>query len=141
MWDAHLELSNAQAVTASAASENLYDAGVDFLGAGEPILVHVSVQTTFVGITSLSVACQSSDASAFGSYTTHWTGPAIALASLVAGYTFILPSLPSIAGDRYWRLYYTVVGGAGTAGKLDAGLVPAVQSNGYTITKQLYDAM
>ena len=139
-WDGHCEFSDAQAVTASAASTNLYDARADGLGAGEPIQVHASVQTTFVGITSLSVALQSSDGTGFGTSTTHWTGPAIALASLAAGYRFNVPAVPS-NGDRYWRLYYTVVGGAGTAGKIDAGLVHTKQTNGYETTKQLYDAL
>lgn len=137
--DAHNMFSDAQDVTVSAESDNVVDLLAARRGAGEKLQIACNVQTTFVGGTSIAVSLQSSAAAAFGSYTTHWTGPAIGVASLAAGYRFELPDLPDDIA-RYVRLYYTVVG-TFTAGYLDAALVKDKQSNHYDAIKSQYDAI
>jgi hypothetical protein len=140
--DDTLVLSDHQAITASAASTNIIDigaAGTPFghaaavrrdIGIGTDIDVEVRVTTTFATLTSLSVALQVDDDAAFGSPTTIATGPAVAAASLVAGYRFTFPAtLPEGTAERYIRLLYTVAGSDATAGKVFAGVVAARQTN------------
>ena len=130
--DAHNEFSDAQAVTASAASENIIDLNAARRGAGVPLKIHAAVNTAFVGTgsTTLTISFQSSSAEAFSSPTTHWQISAVDEADLVAGKRFELPPVPDDAA-QYGRLYYTVGSGPFTAGKIDAALVIDKQTNHY----------
>jgi hypothetical protein len=125
---------DADAVTASAASESVIDLMKARRGAGTPLKIFCQVQTTFASAAqdgTMSVKLQTDDDENFGSSTTHWTTPAIAEASLVAGYCYDLPDIPATS-ERYARLYFTVAGsGNFTAGKFDAGIVLDRQTNGY----------
>ena len=116
--------SDDQAVTASAASENLIDLGVARdIGKGKPIPILCQVTTAFATLTSLTVALQVDDNSSFSSAKTVLTTAAIAAASLVAGYKFALDYVPRGTDERYVRLYYTVAGSDATAGNISAGVV------------------
>lgn len=140
--DDTLVLSDAQAVTASAGSTNIIDlgaAGTAFghaaavrrdIGIGTEIPISVTVDTTFATLTSLAISVQVDDDVAFGSPTTIATGPAIAAATLVAGYKFTFPAeLPEGTNEHYLRLFYTVAGSSATAGKITAAVVAGRQTN------------
>ncbi len=98
--DDTLVLSDGQAITVDAGSTNIIDlgaAGTPYgaaaavrrdIGIGTNIPIVISVTETFATLTSLTVSIQVDDDVAFGSPTTIATGPAIAAASLVAGYRF-----------------------------------------------------
>src|SRR5262245_60054342 len=91
--------SEAQAITASAASTNLIDRGAPGTPLGAPttvprdlgksdIPILIQVVTAFATLTSLAVTLQADDDVAFGSPTTVDQTPTIAVATLVAGYKF-----------------------------------------------------
>lgn len=140
IYDNSLLLSDAQAVTASAASTNVIDlgaTGTPFGGAAmtrdigigcEPVVLSVRVTTTFATLTSLAVSVQTSPDNS--TWTSISTGAAIAAASLVAGYQFDVPArFPEGTKARYVRLYYTVAGSNATAGAITAGVVADRQTN------------
>lgn len=111
--------SEDQALTASAASTNV----IPMNGAhpGDALKLSVRVTETFSGGTSVAVGLRTDSAAAMSSPVVLWQGPAIAVATLVAGYEFNLPDLPPTV-EAYCDLYYTVVG-TPTAGKVTAGFV------------------
>lgn len=147
-FDSLLELSNAQAITATAASTTIYDVfgagsgnavnqvfgqgvtnpGAD-IGLGDGLAVPVAfftIGTTFLTLTSLTIAVQAaaSSSNSPGSYVTLSQTAAIPAASLVAGATIILP-IPPFApiepGEtvpRFYRFNYTVAGSNATAGTI-----------------------
>ncbi len=129
MIESQARLSNAQAVTASAASSNYYDFGaaVD-AGVGNAIPVNCSVDTTFNTLTDLTVTIQTDDNTSFTSATTVFASAAIPLASLTAGAQI---KLPAIKGglERYVRAYYTVGGSNPTLGKINLSLGDNAQAN------------
>ena len=128
--DANTLFSNAQAITASAGSDNAVDAGADRdVGGGRPVEVFAQVVEDFATLTSLKVGLQTADDAAFAAPVTLQETAAIPAASLKAGYQFALSTLPK-GCRRYLRLYYTVAGTAATAGAVTAGLVLDRQSNG-----------
>ena len=140
--------SKAQAITVTAASDNI----IDLLATGTPhgdaaalarnlglnhdiaFVVQVLEQFTAAGAATLTVALQCDDNEAFSSPKTIWTSPAYSLAQLKPGARLnINPSM--VAGylndgvtERYMRLNYTVATGPMTAGKVFAGIVAAVQN-------------
>ena len=137
--DTSLVLSDAQGITASAASANVIDlgpTGTPFganaplgrdIGRGRDIDLAVSVRQTFATLTSLTVAVQTSPDNA--TWTTIASGAAVPLASLVAGYQFKVPGeIPEGTNARYLRLYYTVAGSAATAGQISAAVVASRQT-------------
>lgn len=140
IFDAQTRFSNAQAVTASAASTNV----IDLMAAGIPygndvalsrdlgifdIPLRIQVTTAFATLTSLKVAVQTDDNSSFSSATTVLETEAIAAAALVAGYQFNIDKFPLKTSERYVRLYFTVAGSDATAGKITAGVVAANEQN------------
>lgn len=118
------EYSDAQAVTASAASTNVVDLDAAGKIEGKPYYLHVKVNTsaTAAGDATVTFALQTDDDEAFGSATTLWTSAAIGKATLVAGYEVIRLPINGLALERYTRVYYTVATGPLTAGKFDAFL-------------------
>lgn len=54
-----------------------------------------------------------------GTQTTHYTGPAIAVATLVAGYRYCVVPLPAGTYERYLGIVQTTGTAAFTAGKVD----------------------
>ncbi len=94
------------------------------LGAGEPMYLVLQVTTTFVGATSTTKfdLVSDSDAALTTSKTTHATTGAIPVATLVEGYTKVIP-LPSEATyERYLGLWETNATAAVTAGAINAFL-------------------
>lgn len=135
IFDATNLFSDAQAITASAASTNVIDFGATGtpkhaanalsrdLGKGRKLDFTARVVEDFATLTSLTLVIQGSVDAAFSSPVTIATSAAIPAASLVAGYVFPLPVIPRGASYRYMRTYYTVGGSNATAGKITAGLV------------------
>lgn len=131
LLDMETLFSNAQAVTATAASTNVIHTAYGKLkeiSFGTPLPLLIQVVEDFEGLTSLKVAVQTSADEAFTSPVTLAETAAIAAADLKAGYRFPINFMPK-GNLGYTRLYYTVVG-TGTAGKIDAGFV-AGHDNSY----------
>jgi len=135
IFDQQTLLSDAQAITATAASTNVLDLGpikagiVRDIGKGKQIPLLIQVVETFNNLTSLAVALQVDDNEAFGSPKTVWTSTVV-LADLKAGKVVIPEYIPRGTDERYLRLNYTVTGTAPTLGKVTAGVTMGNQSNG-----------
>jgi len=141
IFDKTLLFSDAQAITATAASTNIIDLGATGtvygaaaaltrdVGKGNRLPINIQVVEAFNNLTSLTVSVQVDSVENFGSPKTI-ASQTIALADLVAGkvssLNFVLPG----ADERYLRVHYDVTGTAPTTGKVTAGIVAAVQSNG-----------
>lgn len=152
-FDNALLLSNAQAITTTAASTNLYDVtgtgsgsapnqifgtstvfGAD-IGQGDGAVrptAYFTVPTAFTSSGSsatLTIAIQAAIDNGSGSpssYTTIVQTDAITTATLAAGTNFSIPIPPLTAGEalpRFYRFNYTVASGPFTAGTLTAGIL------------------
>ena len=141
IFDKQNLFSDAQAITATAASTNVIDLGATGTVAGEgapisrdigpgvPIPLRVQVVEAFNTLTSLAVALQVSTTENFAAPITVET-QTIALADLKAGAVFGgLYYVPRGTNARYARLNYTVTGTAPTTGKVTAGIVAGHQEN------------
>lgn len=129
--------SDSQAVTATAVSTN----SLDLRPNGKPIgnvgalvgdvgdsdvEIMFMVTEDFNNLTSLKVALEMDDNSAFSSPTVVASSEAIPAASLKAGYKFRLPNgIPQGTTERFIQARYTVDGIAPTTGKIFAGVVLA----------------
>lgn len=128
--DAHNLFSDAQAITANAASTNYLDLGsARDIGVGENLYLVVSVDTAFTDSSSNStgaVILQSDDNSSFSSATNVATLATIAT-NAAAGVVYIarLPAIPT--PERYLRLYYEMTGGDFSTGAVTAFLTHDVQ--------------
>lgn len=139
--DKNLQISSAQAITATAVSTDVIDAGATKnpaigrdLGGGTQLFLEVTVGATFTaaGAGTLTIALQdSADNSSFADVL---TTPALALASLVVGARFYIP-LPARM-RRYIRANYTVATGPMTAGNLSAQVV-----DGMTVERAYPDSL
>lgn len=132
MRDANLILSDAQAVTVTAASTNVIklDAKMD-KAYGKETPVELKVGTAFAGCTSVQVAIQTATDAAFTTPVVLVQSAAIPVASLVSGYQFNPQVLPK-GNLGYIRGYYTVVGTA-TAGTINAALVDHTQHSYHNV--------
>jgi hypothetical protein len=134
IFDQTTLLSDAQAVTADAASTNVIDLGPQAIardiGKGTPTPILVQVVEDFATLTSLTVSLQVDSVENFASPKTVWSSGAIPVASLKQGYRFLIDYIPSGANERYLRLYYDVTGTDATAGKITAGVTMGHQTNG-----------
>ncbi|WP_272962323.1 Bbp16 family capsid cement protein [Alcanivorax jadensis] len=129
LLDAQNLFSDAQAITATAASTNVIDTGSakdDGKGGSIPLLIQCVAD--FDNLTSLTVALQTDTTSGFGSATTLYS-VVVPLADLKAGYQTPVITLPQ-GVERYLRLNYTVTGTAPTVGAITAGIAAGVQTNG-----------
>ena len=127
--------SDAQAITATAASTNLIDLGpldaglkVDF-GKGQKVPILVQVVETFNNLTSLKIDIELDTTTTVTPDKTITLGTYL-LADLVAGFQINWDILPKGLNMRYAQLKYTVTGTAPTTGKITAGIVAGVQTNG-----------
>ena len=122
--DSQLRFSNAQAVTASAASTNVIDLGaVDSdWGPGTPlwIVVHCTTAMTDAGSNStVAPTLESDTVDTFGSATTIQTLPTFA--ALSAAGTVVMAALaPMATNERFIRVQYTVANGDLTTGSFTA---------------------
>lgn len=137
--DKALELSNAQPVTVSAASDGKIDLGPQSYagnskGSDDPVIpieITVDVAAVAVGAATVSFTLRSAptkaDLIANTNITTHRTTAAIAKASLIPGYRATL----EIPWDvhRWVDVYYTVATGPLTAGKFSANVATGRQTN------------
>ncbi len=119
--DAENLFSDDQAVTVTADSTNILDLGVPNRAWGNPLPIQVQVTTDFTDGTSIAIDLETDSAVGFGSLATIWSSGAIVLATLVAGYKFLINYAPT-AIERFSRLEYTVVGTM-TLGNITAGFV------------------
>lgn len=128
--DKQTTYSEGQLITATADSTNVLDHSVANQNNGAEIELLCQVEDTMLsaGATTLTVSLVTSVDEAFSAPVTLVTTPAIPKATLVRGYQFALSYLP--AGLlRYSKLVYTVATGPFTAGRINAGLVHARQTN------------
>jgi hypothetical protein len=124
--------SDAQALTATAASTDLIDHGADRnLGIGEPMVVEILLDVAADNTTTdetYSVALQTDDNASFSSATT--VGSVTIVAGAVAGTRYHIPLPPNSVLERYSRLNYTL-GGTTPTVTVTAALLPYsfVQNN------------
>lgn len=128
--DKELELSSAQAVTASAASTNIIDLGAagEEGFSGKHIVITVTEAATAAGAATVVFSLEKDDNSSFSSAVAVHASAAIGKAALVVGYELIIP-IPFGLDEQYMRMYYTVATGPLTAGKFTAQVVEGVQKN------------
>lgn len=141
IFDKTLQFSDAQAITATAISTNIVDTlatGTVYgaaaalskdIGKGNKIPVLIQVVEAFNTLTSLTVDIRFSAAEGMGSPKIVQS-QTIPLAELVAGKTISIDCVPPGADLRYMAVNYTVTGTNPTTGRMTAGIVAAVQTNG-----------
>jgi hypothetical protein len=102
--------SNAQALTATAASTDLIDLGQERrLGIGEPMCVVIGCDVAMGGTSPTMIATlQSDDNAGFSSATTVVVSPTFS--AFAAGAKYVLPIPPGTATERYLRINYTMGG-------------------------------
>ncbi len=127
--DKALQVSNEQAVTASAASTDVIDFGQvnpnSGLNRNTTLAITVDEAATASGAATVTFSLQdSADNSSFADVA---TTAAIGKANLTAGAQILIP-MPA-KHRRYVRAYYTVATGPLTAGKFSAQIVTGVQQN------------
>ena len=133
-----------QAVTATANSTNVVDLSLARdVGEGEDLYVQFTVGTAFTagGAATLTPTIVVSAADSLTTPTTIATAGTIAVATLVAGYSFAVRLNPLIAslGLRYLGAIYTVATGPMTAGTITADIVTEIQdgkkfyASGFTV--------
>jgi hypothetical protein len=133
-----------QAVTATANSTNVVDLSLARdVGEGEDLYVQFTVGTAFTaaGSATLTPTIVVSAADSLTTPTTIATAGTIAVATLVAGYSFAVRLNPLIAslGLRYLGAIYTVATGPMTAGTITADIVTEIQdgkkfyASGFTV--------
>lgn len=130
--DSQAIFSNAQAITASAASTNVVEMSksngvLKEVAFGKPLPLLIQVVEAFNNLTSLKVAVQTSATAAFSSVTT-LAEATLNLADLVVGKKFPIINVPS-GNKGFMRLYYTVTGTAPSTGKITAGIVDAIDNS------------
>lgn len=128
--DASTKMSNAQAVTASAASANVIDmkAAGDAYGQDLYLVVQCVETATSANASTLDIKIQTDNDDAFGSPTQIGSSGAIPKASLVANKIIYKQKLP-LGLEKNLRLYYEVAVANLTAGKFTAFLTPDIQTN------------
>lgn len=139
--DKFLQVSTAQAVTATGPSTDVIDAGATKsasigrdLGGGTQLFMEFTVGATFTaaGAATLNLALQdSADNSSFADVL---VTPPLALAALTVGQRFYIP-LPAKM-RRYIRANYTVGTGPMTAGNISAQIV-----DGMTVERSYPDSL
>ena len=148
--DSQIEFSDAQAVTATAISSNVYDLFSMGLGGGATdvtpntrldigqgtdklyLVVNTAVTATDTGNdATLTITLESADdAGLTTNAQVHYSSGAIAFASFAtAGTNLVAIRLPSALFRRYLGVRYTVANGPLAAGAFDAFVTPTLQQN------------
>lgn len=140
IFDKTLLFSDAQAITADAASTDILDllatgtvygaaaALTKDVGKGNVIPISIQVVEAFNNLTSLRVVIQCDDNSGFSS-PKDVIEQTIPLARLVAGFKCAMVAIPPGLNERYLRIFYDITGTAPTLGKVTAGIVAGDQTN------------
>lgn len=140
--DAQLLFSDAQAVTAAAASTNIVDLGVARnLGVGENLFVVLTVDVAFTDSGSDSTLTVALQGDSTTSFTPDGTQTLFTVAAIeAAGAVYIARIAPGGPSNyRYIRLYYTPNNGDLSAGSVTAFITHDVQAytsyaKGYTVS-------
>ena len=142
LLDAQTLLSDAQALTATANSTNVYDSGSDRnLGIGEPLAVKITCDVAIGGTTPTATAKITTDDNSSLSSKTDLTG-AVSLAGLAAGGSVILVIPPDTVAERYIAVTYTLGGTSPTItvtawiaplSMLDTSGASVYYAKGYTV--------
>lgn len=119
--------SNNQAITDSAASENILDLGNREVSFGTPVELFIQITESFNNLTDLKITVQTSSSEEF-SDPDDLIEETILLEDLTKGHTSAIKFLPK-GNLGFMRLYYTVSGTNPSAGKLLAGIVDGVQES------------
>jgi hypothetical protein len=140
--DGQTTFSDAQAITASAASTNLIDLSIDRdMGVGTELYIVTVVVVAFTDAGSnstITVTAETDTTAAFGSATTAqtlFTIPALA----AVGRVDVARFQPFATDERFLRLFYTATNGDLTTGSVDAFITTNADlyrfhAKGYTIT-------
>lgn len=131
--DAQNLFSDAQAVTATAASTNYIDLGpltgtARNIGVGDDLYIHINIDVALTDSGSdstVAITLETDDNTSFSSATTLATVASVA-ATAAAGTSYIY-KIASAAFERYIQLRYTVSGGNLTTGSFTAGIVKDAQ--------------
>lgn len=127
--DKNLQVSDAQAVTVTAASTDVIDFGQTNPNVGmddrSSMVITVDTAAEAAGAATVTFAVQdSADNSSFADVA---VTTAIGKATLVAGYQHVIPMPTKLR--RYCRVNYTVATGPLTAGAFSAQVVTGIQQN------------
>lgn len=131
--DAQNSFSDAQAVTATAASTNYIDLApltgtARNIGVGDDLYIHINIDVALTDSGSdstVAITLETDDNTSFSSATTLATVASVA-ATAAAGTSYIY-KIASAAFERYIQLRYTVSGGNLTTGSFTAGIVKDAQ--------------
>ena len=136
-------LSDAQAVTVTAASTNYIDTQNTVNRIGKPLELFAKIPTAFTagGAATMVIAIRedATDAMAGSPAVVVQTAP-IAVADLVAGAKIAMPQLPKKT-LRYLDAYFTIATGPMLTGAIDIGMVVDEQTNGYDAIKEQNDLL
>lgn len=121
--DKALQFSDAQAITASAASTKVIDLKEGGNAYNENWII-ATVDTAFSGSGTLAVSVQTDKAEGFSNAVTLLAGSAVAAADLKKGAYALKVKVPQ-GCERYIRLYYTVTGSL-SGGKVTASIAKDV---------------
>ena len=119
--------SNKQAITATAASQNIINFGKREIAFGTPVEVYIQVTENFNNLTSLEIKVQTATDEAFTT-PVDLIAQTILLTKLKKGMVSTIKFLPQ-GNSGYMRLYYTVTGTAPTTGAILAGIVDGVEES------------
>jgi hypothetical protein len=130
IMDKQQMFSEAQAITATAASANVLDMGSADAGKSQPegLSIFAKIDEAFNNLTSLNIKLQTATDAAFSSPVDLPISATPLLAALTLNSVQLRTPLP-IGCLRFLRLYYTVTGTAPSTGKITAGLVLEQQTN------------
>ena len=139
--DASLLFSDAQALTASAASTSYLDQGVARdLGAGKPLFVVIIVDVALTDGSNDSTVTVSLYGDTTTSFTPDGSQTLVVIPALAAvGSKYVIPIAPELTKYRYLELYYTMTNGDLTTGSFTAFIttdpqLDAVYPDGITIS-------
>lgn len=127
--DKTLQVSNEQAVTASAASTDSIDFGQanPNLGLTDQCSMVITVDDSVAAAGAATVTFSVQDSADNATFADVAVTAAIGKASLTAGQQVVIPMPTKLR--RYCRVYYTVGTGPLTAGKFSAQIVTGIQQN------------
>jgi hypothetical protein len=133
--DSELQFSIAQTVTATGdtASTNVYDNGGangqgDNGQTGENLWINAVINTTATSGGSATIQAVLQDSADNSTFADVIAGPAVAVASAVAGLS-LLQVQPPTGMRRYWRIAWRIGTAVLTAGKFDGYVSNTIQRN------------